>query len=71
MNFSKLYLEELERGLGIMGPTISDAAAMFSLPWMTAPMLFPVASPSDAKKSRFSGVARAKREAKKRRNRRG
>ena len=54
-----------------MGPTISDAAAMFSLPWMTTPILYPVASPSDAKKSRFSGVARAKREAKKRRNRRG
>ena len=55
----------------MMGPTTSAMAAAFSLPWMVAPMLFPVASPSDAKKSRFSGVARAKREAKKRRNRRG
>ena len=54
-----------------MGPTISAVVAMFSLPWMTAPLFYPVASPSDAKKSRFSGVARAKREAKKRRNRRG
>lgn len=55
-----------------MGPTIcvSAAAAAFSLPWMTSPMLFSV-SPDSAKKSRFSGVARAKRAAKKRRNRRG
>ena len=55
----------------MMGPTTSAMAAAFSLTWMTMPALFPVASPSDAKKSRFSGVARAKREAKKRRNRRG
>lgn len=54
----------------MMGPTTSAMAAAFSLPWMVAPMLFPV-SPDSAKKYRFSGVARAKRAAKKRRNRRG
>ena len=54
----------------MMGPTISAMAAAFSLPWMVAPMLFPV-NPGGAKKSRFSGVPRAKRAAKKRRNRRG
>ena len=54
-----------------MGLIISAVAAMFSLPWMTAPLLYPVASQYGAKRSRFSGVARAKREAKKRRNRRG
>ena len=51
--------------------TLSAIAASFSLPWMTAPVFYATTQPGDKSKSRFSGVARAKRAAKKRRNRRG
>lgn len=70
---NKKLAEQFEKSLikNNLIESISAVAAMFSLPWVTAPMFFPVASPGGAKKSRFSGVARAKREAKKRRNRRG
>lgn len=55
----------------MMGPTISAMAAAFSLPWMTAPDFFAISQPGDNRKSRFSGVAAAKRRARKLRNRRG
>lgn len=51
--------------------TLSCCAAMFSLPWMIAPDFFAISQPGDNRKSRFSGVAAAKRRARKLRNRRG